>query len=364
MIWNLILGLLLNQTDDVKKPVVTRWSFENVETVLFEGELSFRASGQNMDVKEWGIFTCKAPELPTQKNVQTKVQVLNAKTAPVPVRDFSPLMRTVYLTRLPVKEAINKDLIDVKVSYQAELIARKLVPATADMPVVKVEPLKEQEKSLYLMEWGDVKFKDKEFQAWMENNKLIRQAGERDLDFARKVFRQINYKLDFDLAENMDRKSTAVSIMMKSDAGGISNLFVAILRANKVPARSLWGRMVMTAAEMEKQKIKGSNQMSVRCEFFAEDIGWVPADPGSALYSKKNKIDPDTCFGIDYAAFFTQHVDPNIDVHNPLSNKRINIIALQSPAYWIYTQATTLGTVKVTQDWKVTKREKKMDPVK
>jgi hypothetical protein len=162
----------------------------------------------------------------------------------------------------------------------------------------------------------------------------------------------------------MDRKSTAVSIMMKSDAGGISNLFVAILRANKVPARSLWGRMVMTAAEMEKQKIKGSNQMSVRCEFFAEDIGWVPADPGSALYSKKNKIDPDTCFGIDYAAFFTQHVDPNIDVHNPLSNKRINIIALQSPAYWIYTQATTLGTVKVTQDWKVTKREKKMDPVK
>ena len=364
MILNLILGLLLNQTDDVKKPVVTRWSFENVETVLFEGELSFRVSGQNMDVKEWGIFTCKAPELPTQKNVQTKVLVLNAKTAPVPVRDFSPLMRTVYLSRLPVKEAINKDLIDVKVSYQAELIARKLVPATADMPVVKVEPLKEQEKNLYLMEWGDVKFKDKEFQAWMENNKLIRQAGERDLDFARKVFRQINYKLDFDLAENMDRKSTAVSIMMKSDAGGISNLFVAILRANKVPARSLWGRMVMTAAEMEKQKIKGSNQMSVRCEFFAEDIGWVPADPGSALYSKKNKIDPDTCFGIDYAAFFSQHVDPNIDVHNPLSNKRINIIALQSPAYWIYTQATTLGTVKVTQDWKVTKREKKMEPVK
>lgn len=364
MILNLMLALLLNQTADAKKPEVTRWKFESVETVLFEGELSFRVSGQNMDVKEWGIFTCKAPELPTQKNVQTKVLVLNAKTAPVPVRDFSPLMRTVYLSRLPVKEAINKDLIDVKVSYQAELIARKLVPATTDMPVVKVEPLKEQEKNLYLMEWGDVKFKDKEFQAWMENNKLIRQAGERDLDFARKVFRQINYKLDFDLAENMDRKSTAVSIMMKSDAGGISNLFVAILRANKVPARSLWGRMVMTAAEMEKQKIKGSNQMSVRCEFFAEDIGWVPADPGSALYSKKNKIDPDTCFGIDYAAFFTQHVDPNIDVHNPLSNKRINIIALQTPAYWIYTQATTLGTVKVTQDWKVTKREKKMDPVK
>lgn len=364
MILNLMLALLLNQTADAKKPEVTRWKFESVETVLFEGELSFRVSGQNMDVKEWGIFTCKAPELPTQKNVQTKVLVLNAKTAPVPVRDFSPLMRTVYLSRLPVKEAINKDLIDVKVSYQAELIARKLVPATADMPVVKVEPLKEQEKNLYLMEWGDVKFKDKEFQTWMENNKLIRQAGERDLDFARKVFRQINYKLDFDLAENMDRKSTAVSIMMKSDAGGISNLFVAILRANKVPARSLWGRMVMTAAEMEKQKIKGSNQMSVRCEFFAEDIGWVPADPGSALYSKKNKIDPDTCFGIDYAAFFTQHVDPNIDVHNPLSNKRINIIALQTPAYWIYTQATTLGTVKVTQDWKVTKREKKMDPVK
>lgn len=364
MILNLMLALLLNQTADAKKPEVTRWKFESVETVLFEGELSFRVSGQNMDVKEWGIFTCKAPELPTQKNVQTKVQVLNAKTAPVPVRDFSPLMRTVYLSRLPVKEAINKDLIDVKVSYQAELIARKLVPATADMPVVKVEPLKEQEKNLYLMEWGDVKFKDKEFQTWMENNKLIRQAGERDLDFARKVFRQINYKLDFDLAENMDRKSTAVSIMMKSDAGGISNLFVAILRANKVPARSLWGRMVMTAAEMEKQKIKGSNQMSVRCEFFAEDIGWVPADPGSALYSKKNKIDPDTCFGIDYAAFFSQHVDPNIDVHNPLSNKRINIIALQTPAYWIYTQATTLGTVKVTQDWKVTKREKKMDPVK
>ena len=364
MILNLILGLLLNQSDDVKKPVVTRWSFENVETVLFEGELSFRASGENMNVKEWGIFTCKAPELPTQKNVQTKVLVLNAKTAPVPVRDFSPFMRTVYLNRLIVKEPINKDLIDVKVSYQAELTARKLVPATADMPVVKVEPLKEQEKNLYLMEWGDVKFKDKEFQIWMENNKLIRQEGERDIDFARKVFRQINYKVDFDFTDKMDRKSTAVSVMMKSDAGGISNLFVAILRANKVPARSLWGRMIMSATEMEKLKTKEYNQMSVRCEFFADDIGWVPADPGSALYSKKNKIDPDMCFGIDYAAFFTQHVDPNIDVNNPLSNKRINIIALQTPAYWITTQSTTIGPIKVTQDWKVTKREKKIDPVK
>jgi len=364
MILNLILGLLLNQADDAKKPVVTRWKFENVETVLFEGELSFRVSGENINVKEWGIFTCKAPELATQKNVQTKVQVLNAKTPPVSVRDFSPLMRTVYLSRLPVKEAINKDLVDVKASYQAELIARKLVPATADMPVEKVEPLKEQEKNLYLMEWGDVKFKDKEFQTWMENNKVMRQEGERDLDFARRVFRQINYKVDFDFSDKMDRKSTAVSVMMKSDAGGISNLFVAILRANKVPARSLWGRMVMSAAEIEKQKIKEYNQMSVRCEFFAEDIGWVPVDPGSALYSKKNKIDPDICFGIDYAAFFTQHVDPNIEVHNPLSNKRINIIALQTPAYWITTQATSLGTIKVTQDWKVIKREKKMDPVK
>ncbi len=364
MILNLILGLLLNQADDAKKPLVTHWKFENVETVLFEGELSFRVSGENINVKEWGIFTCKAPELPTQKNVQTKVQVLNAKAPPVLVRDFSPLMRTVYLNRLPVKEAINKDLIDVKVYYQAELIARKLVPATADMPVEKVEPLKEQEKNLYLMEWGDVKFKDKEFQTWMENNKVMRQEGERDLDFARRVFRQINYKVDFDLADKMDRKSTAVSIMMKSDAGGISNLFVAILRANKVPARSLWGRLVMTAAEMEKQKIKGSNQMSVRCEFYAEEIGWVPADPGSALYSKKNKIDPDICFGIDYAAFFTQHIDPNIDVHNPLSSKRLNIIALQTPAYWITTQATSLGTIKYTEDWKVIKREKKIDPVK
>ena len=104
--------------------------------------------------------------------------------------------------------------------------------------------------------------------------------------------------------------------------------------------------------------------MSVRCEFFADDIGWVPADPGSALYRKKNKIDPDIYFGIDYAAFFTQHVDPNIDVHNPLSNKRINIIAMQTPTYWISTQSTTIGPIKVTQDWKVTKREKKMDPVK
>ena len=111
MILNLILGLLLNQTDDVKKPVVTRWSFENVETVLFEGELSFRVSGQNMDVKEWGIFTCKAPELPTQKNVQTKVLVLNAKTAPVPVRDFSPLMRTASVSRQGIKNPCPRSVL-------------------------------------------------------------------------------------------------------------------------------------------------------------------------------------------------------------------------------------------------------------
>lgn len=349
--------LLLAQAPEKKEPANTQWKLHTTENRSFEAELTFRVNLEGGGAKDWGFFISKAPELPTQKNVETIFQVPTAVLKPSYMKDFSPLQRDVIFQKLVAKEKIQQESAQAKLTYKGDLSARNLVPLPPGESPPMVSPLKEAEKKLALAEFGDIRFKDKDFKNWMENLDCIRKPDERDLDFARKAFHKIHYKVDFEASEKLDRKSTTVSLMGKSDSGGISNLFVAVLRANNIPARTLWGRWTKTGKEMEKINGVAYHQMGVRCEFFADGIGWVSADPGSALFIKPKKGDPNQFFGIDYGTFFVQHVDPSFDVVNPLTNRRLQMISLQVPAYWFTTSGMTLPKVTYFHEWKVTKGE-------
>jgi transglutaminase-like putative cysteine protease len=85
-------------------------------------------------------------------------------------------------------------------------------------------------------------------------------------------------------------------------------LFVAAMRANGIPARSLVGKW---AASMKPGVVIGDipNAMQhVKAEFYADGVGWVPVDQSAAVLQDKS-ADELAHFGKDPGDFLAFHVD-------------------------------------------------------
>jgi len=92
-------------------------------------------------------------------------------------------------------------------------------------------------------------------------------------------------------------KPSVICRTLTGDCGGFAALFVSIMRANGIPARTLVGRWA------------GSGQQThVKAEFWAKDTGWVPVDLTSAFKQE------DRFFGNDYGDFITFHTDNDLVV--------------------------------------------------
>jgi hypothetical protein len=149
----------------------------------------------------------------------------------------------------------------------------------------------------------------------------------------------------------MDRQASAVCRAGKADCGGLSVLFVTILRGNNIPARTLIGRWAQSSKAKDTVGDLPYYQTHVKAEFYAEEIGWVPADLATALYDKKG--DGLSCFGHDPGDFLTQHVDEHLRLDSFHFGKQ-DMEFLQGPAYWV----TGRGNIEPThteEKWEVRK---------
>jgi transglutaminase-like putative cysteine protease len=153
----------------------------------------------------------------------------------------------------------------------------------------------------------------------------------------------------------MDRHASAVCASGKSDCGGMSNLFVAVMRASQVPARGLFGRWATSAKKGEKVGEIDYYQWHVMAEFFADGVGWVPVDVSSSVLHDRSKSGL-RCFGNDRGEFLTFHVDPDFDVDTGAFGVN-HVGSLQSPAWWVTGNGTVDGW-KANEDWQIVKRSK------
>ena len=91
---------------------------------------------------------------------------------------------------------------------------------------------------------------------------------------------------------------------LANDCGGFALLFVAVMRANAVPARTLFGRWAI-------QQSDSYGQYHVMAEFFVDKSGWVPVDITGTMPHKSE--DPDALFGTTDGQFLTFHVDTDLE---------------------------------------------------
>lgn len=270
--------------------------------------LKVKIEAPNLNTAEWILFAARAPELEYQTQASTGLLPLGT-----PIRDLSDLKRPMLVARVPVGNATQRQELEVKLTIQATLHSRQLregIPAPrGSMPRLSDEAQRRALGSNTLVD-----YKNPEFQAWLQEQKLKRASGESDLDFARRTFVFLQEYCGYEYKDHQERRASVICKSGKSDCGGLSALFVATLRASGVPARALIGRWANSARSNGKLEGLPYSQTHVKAEFFAEGIGWVPVDLSQAVSDKANREKGLTFFGRDPGDFLVLHIDHDLKV--------------------------------------------------
>jgi transglutaminase-like putative cysteine protease len=290
----------------------------------------------NYAVNRWLVFLPEPPELPSQ----TKVKVTASPAGKV-VTEKSLLARKVRLVDITVSKPVIGSKLELKMEVQAVLRERKLVPLAADETPPRVPPLTSAERKYYTAPSEQIDFDAKLFRDWLDKKELRLKKDERPLELAARVLEVIRSDYEYRFDPKEDKKASVVCERSSGDCGGMTYLFVAVMRANKVPARALVGRFAKPRAAGTKPGEPGHDQPHVRAEVFVADVGWVPVDPSFANGHKRTPVA--AFIGADAGDMLVLHVD--VDLRLPYPDKERTAQAIQiSPHYWSFGKGTFDGT--------------------
>jgi hypothetical protein len=311
-----------------------------------EAVITYEVKAPQLRANEWVLVASRLPVLPGQDEVSSSLEPGGRSSV-----ESSPFRRPILAARVPVRDASLQSGITIKVHYKARLFSRNLVANSEQADPAAVAPLAANVRRAALAEWGLIDFHSKEFQTWLDAQDLRRQKDESDLDFARRAFLHIKKHYSYDYQSKMDRRASFVCSAASADCGGLSVLFVSVLRANKIPARVLVGFWALSAKAGAKLNGVDYFQTHAKAEFFAEGIVWIPVDTSSAILQDKSKAGL-RYFGHDKGDFIVFHLDPSMVVDSVHFGKK-SIDWLQFPADWA-TGSGSFDGVIARRDWQVT----------
>jgi transglutaminase-like putative cysteine protease len=320
---------------------------EKSEVKRIKAVCTYHVDCPNFVARGWVVFAAETPALPGQTDVRTTLEPQGQATA-----DLSPLRRPILRAEVPATSAARMHSLDMIVTQEATLHGRRLrALARGEKPPI-VPPLSEAQRKLFLLAYGDIDHKEKSFRQWLQANQLQRRPKENEVDFARRVFVFIRSNFTYDFQITMDRKISHVCDADKADCAGLSLLFTGVLRANDIPARTLYGRWAQSAKPNEKIKGVVYHQSHVIAEFFASGVGWVPVDPATAILYDKSAQGL-TYFGQSPGNFLALHVDSNLQLNTRHFGLR-EAPSLQGPVYYVGGEGS-LEPTHLRQDWQVSR---------
>jgi hypothetical protein len=321
------------------------YGIQRTKTRTIRGVYSLEVSSQTYLAKEWLVYAAQAPELPGQSGARTRLL-----PAGEPYVERSNLRRALLWTRIPVQTEAQQHGFAAQIEWTATLYDRRLVTRGPGVRYEPAPPLSDVERGAALAETTTLDYSAREFQDWLTKNDLRRGRKESEIDFGRRVFLKVTRSLRYQFAESMDRVASHVCVNIGTDSGGMSALFVAALRANQIPARMLVGRWAKSSEPDATFYFVPYHQQHVKAEFYAQGVGWVPVDPGSAVLHDKTPAGVDY-FGKDPGDFLTVHVDPDVKVESVRSGVR-DMTFLWSYHYYVYGDGT-LEPTTVKRNWVV-----------
>jgi hypothetical protein len=247
-------------------------------------------------VERWAVLPPAFPELPRQRGIK-----LAFEPAAIPVEDGGPLKQRLHIIRV----AGRPKALEAKVHCEMTLCTNRMVPLLANQPRPNVEIPPERVK-IFTHATNDMETKI--FKNFVAKRKLTRGPKESEIDFARRTFLEISKDFTY-LYPCVEGKD--VIEVGKGDCGGLSWVFVRVMRANHIPARLILGHWADSETPDKKNKKRPpDDHPHVKAEFFAPGLGWVDADlsGGVGAYASGN---PFVCFGNEPGDFIVCDLDPD-----------------------------------------------------
>jgi hypothetical protein len=273
-------------------------------TVTFKATLSEDWVCPHAEDGSLDVYAPVAPELPGQKQVSTQLFVAgNDKLKAEELKEQSSEERAMLALHIKSDDLPPKSGVRLRLEYEGTLLARTLVYGR---PPKEVPDLTEEERRRYLMCSTTMDHNEPGFRRWMIDQGLKIRKDEQVTEFAHRVFSYFvkEGKYGGDTSNYEARRPSRVCKSLANDCGGFALLFVAVMRANAVPARTLFGRWAI-------QQSDSYGQYHVMAEFFVDKSGWVPVDITGTMGQKAE--DPDAFFGTTDGQFLTFHLDTDLE---------------------------------------------------
>lgn len=306
----------------------------------------YTVSAPDLRASEWVLFMPRPPAHSGQR-------ILDVSTSPggETTVDLGPLRQPLLRARVPVTGERWSRSITYRTTVAATLYSRRLIHG-ADVPP-KVPFLSEKERHLFLRRTPQFDYTNAAFTAWAASNNLKRGATEGEVAFARRAFQYIVRNFTYEYLGKQDRSAPGVCSAGKSDCGGMAVLFATVLRSQGIPARTLAGRWAISEKPDDKIGVVEYHQEHVKAEFFAQGVGWVPADLSSAVLHDKSDAKL-THFGNDRGDFLTFHFDNDLTLDTlHFGSRTMNL--MQKASYWVKGSGSLENTV-IREKW-IVKRQ-------
>jgi transglutaminase-like putative cysteine protease len=318
------------------------YSLEAKNAASVVGTLAYDVAYPDFQAREWIVCASQAPTLPGQTKVRTALSPSGE-----PAKDESDLARSLLVARVSADAEHPLSKLPIRITYEATLRSRKLRRGTRSGRAATLTP---EERAMYLADRGFIDFKSPVFEEWLKSRKIERRANEGEIAFARRIFLGLKSGMTYDASLPRDFHASASCQSSRAECGGLSVLFASIMRANNIPARTLWGRWAYAAEPGKSLANRPYFQTHVKAEFFARGVGWVPVDLSSAILHDKSPQGL-RFFGNDPGDFITFHIDPNFVIDSRLFGVK-NVAQLQTPTWWLRGKGS-LKNVETVQDWQV-----------
>jgi hypothetical protein len=306
--WSVPAVLFVVTALPAQPPAAPTYKIVAADHQTIDARITQSVQTTNFVLTRWVAFVPEPPELPGQT-----ISKVTVSPKAVAATEPGPLARKLRFVDAPVTFPAPGAKMSVELGVQATLRTRKLVPLAGGEKAPKVAPLTAAEAKYYTSPGPTVDFEHPAVKAWIGRKNLKLGKGEDAVALAARVMDALREDFNYSYSRGRNKASEA-AVEPTSDVAGLSYLFVSAMRANKVPARPLCGRLAFPRKVGAKPGEFEHDWMHVRAEFHLPGVGWVPVSPGQAVLST---VPVRELVGDDAGDFLALHVDVDLRLAFP-----------------------------------------------
>jgi len=231
-------------------------------------EQEWKYTFPNHKSRQWFLALRYPPELAWSREAVGKAE-LRTSAGWKPFReviDESRERRRMLVIDDPRDDPLLRKGFTVRTTLTATIYDQRLERGSPARPV---PPLAPQERQKWLEPTNTYDFHAPLVKKWMDHHNMWRGTGETTLDFVHRVYKQLRVNMPY---STQDGGPWVCSQILKVGFGECcrhSIVTAAILRANRIPARTVCGMWAID------NKSQGTHCWG---EFFLHGVGWVPYD--------------------------------------------------------------------------------------